>query len=368
MKKVYCNLKFIKMQAKILFDITHLRFIGEGIGNINDGLFKVTNIDRYRFDFYTEKFSKEYGIADTKYIPGSAFAFSEFDIPDSDGVLFDEIKIKFEEAMAERLQYVESFLVGLWFIKDNSIGLWSTSGIIPSKNIVSRLSKSMSAYNCKGEKENCIFTPNEIEQVGKLTIKFYQANKRPLKKMNEMLVPSAELDNTGVPFRTFLLRTQNDFGYNDLNSVERAFHFLATARSQNILIYKIAYYMAVFESLFTTEQSEITMRMSYRVAFYIGENLEECREIFKLIYESYNIRSRFLHGQKFSSDSDIEITKLSDKSEKLDGILRRIFIKIINQDLEVFTQYEKSDRDGYLNSLVFGLPFERSNVKKEKKK
>ena len=348
------------MEGKILFDISHLRFEGNGIADVNAGSLFLTNNDELRNEFYTEKFIRANGIGDIRYTPSSVFAFCQTDLTNTDGKLDEEIRLIFEEVMAERMQLIEGFLWFTWFIKDNSVGLWSTFGQIKSRNIINKISRSFSFYNCQGTKDNCSFSKEQLTRIGELTQIYQNICPRPLKTMREMIF-TYEFDQHGMPFRTYLQRYTNAINYNDQNCIERAFHFLSIARSQTVLIYKIAYYLAIFESLFTTDSTEINKKMSNRAAFYIGESQEEYEYIFITIFDSYKIRSKFLHGQVFESDDDIETTHLLRTAEELDQILRKVLLKIMTKDAEIFSKYDITSRSAYLNSFLPKSLFLRKN-------
>ncbi|MES2704673.1 MAG: hypothetical protein V4649_18680 [Bacteroidota bacterium] len=355
------------MQGNILFDISHLRFEGSGTADFNAGMALMSNIDSKRNEFYTERFTKTFGQNACRYAPGSVFAYSSVDMRGMDGKLHEEVRIQFEELMNERIQLIETFLTFLWFVKDNSVGLWSTIGQIPSNGIVNHLANNLSSYNCMGEKNSCVFTPEQITEAGALTVKYEKMCPGLITPMREKIM-SYELDQHNNPFRTFIQTQKSIINYNSQNSIQRAIHFIVLARKQNVLIYKIAYYMAVFESLLTTDSREITTKMSYRAAFYIAESPQECKEIFRLIGRAYDVRSKFLHGQRFSDDSDFSEKNLLKYATKLDEYLRRIFKNIFDRDHELFTEDESlgSNREAFLNSLVFDTPFRKSKIPKNK--
>lgn len=350
------------MDGKILFDISHLRYTGkEKIkATINDGEFILSNEDNIREGFYSDVFKKQYGLFETNYIPQNIFAYTHCTLENTDKKLLEEIQMEFEEIMYVRQQYIESLLTFLWFVKDNSIGLYSTIGETAEGRLTGKISKSISYWTCEGEKATSFFSKEEILEAASLTFKFRDISTFEIKSIHNLLT-NFEFDQNGKPFKRYLERRTNYFDYNSQNAIERAFTFLITARSQPIIIYKIAYYMAVFESLFTTSSNEITMRMSYRVAFYIGETAEDCKAIFDNIYNSYNIRSRFIHGQPFKSNKEIELNKLKAIAKSLDDLLRHVFRKILIDDSKIFTEYSNDERDRYLNSLIFSLPFERNS-------
>jgi hypothetical protein len=349
------------MKVRVLFDISHLKFEGAGEAVVNTGAVIISNIDKKRESFYTPEFKNYFGTHSMRYTPGSVFAYTECDVPDSIDDFEAAVRLKLEDAIKVPGKLIEAFLTFLWLIKDNSVGLWSTTGIAPSKNIAIHISNSISYYACDGRKCNVAYSEEDLKRAGMLTVKYEKICQEYLNENVDLILDEFEFDQFGVPFRTFIQTQKRVINYNSQNCIQRAFHFLILARRQNVLIYKIAYYMAVFECLFTTDAREITMKMSQRAAFYIGNSAEECRNIAKLISDCYDVRSRFLHGQRFKKPKDCSESELLPKAVELDCLLRRILCQIIEHDHELFVEDEndKDKRERYLTGIVFEKKFRK---------
>jgi len=86
-------------------------------------------------------------------------------------------------------------------------------------------------------------------------------------------------------------------------------------------------YCSCFEVLFSTDASEIVHKISERVACFLGKDLAERKELFRVVKKAYDIRSKVIHGdiigQKIVHD-------LATLSERIDDLLRKIITKIIS--------------------------------------
>lgn len=348
------------MDAQILFNITNLNF--EGSGTAAGNFFYLSNIDKGREIFYTDIFRKELGEIETRYTPNSVYGFCNLILEEIRSKSKEDTIEEFKPILFEREQALIGFLSLIWLVKDNSVGLLNTIGYISGVGIT-KVYSAINPWNCRGQKENTVLTQDEIEQVASYTMKYQKIVNDSYTSINDT-VAEYQKDKEGNAYRTVVSRLSADFNYNNQNTIQRAMKFLASARECRYLVYKISYYMPIFECLFITDATEITTKMAYRAAFYIGRDLEECKDIFKTVTSGYNIRSRFLHGQKFSADSEIKDEKLIPLSIKLDNILRRIFVKIIEEDHEKFISYTKEDRDTFLNGLVFGSRFRIEEIQK----
>jgi hypothetical protein len=346
------------MDAQILFNITNLSFEGQGI--LSGNFFNLSNIDRGREIFYTDVFKKELGEFETRYTPNSVYGFCNLILENTANKSKTEIANDFKNVLFEREQALLGYLTFTWLVKDNSIGILSSVGYINNVGI-SKIISSVKPWDSKGEQQYTVFTKEELVQVADYTVKYQEIMNDSFTPINDG-VAEYHKDQEGKQFRNVVSRLSPDFNYNNQNAIQRALKFLAAARENRYLVYKIAYYMPVFECLFITDAAEITTKMAYRAAFYIGENLEECKSIFKTVTDGYNIRSRYLHGQKFSSDSEITNEKLVVLSTKIDDILRRIFVKIINGDYEPFISFSKEERNKFLNGLVFDSRFRQKDL------
>jgi len=127
--------------------------------------------------------------------------------------------------------------------------------------------------------------------------------------------------------------------------------FLSLARGSSFLPLKISSYIEIFETLFTTDNSEVSHKVSERLAFYIGGSGDDKYKNFKIMKTAYGIRSKFVHGQKL--DKSIQsIDDLIAISTRMDQIVRLLLTKIIVEDSFVFLQ-DDNTLNQYLSNMIF---------------
>lgn len=97
---------------------------------------------------------------------------------------------------------------------------------------------------------------------------------------------------------------------------------------------KLIDYWIALESLFTPDsKQEVKYRASFRTAAYIGDTPQEREEIYTNLKNSYDLRSKIVHGiipkTKHKSDAEAVKSKLIGKTR---SFLRRALLKILNSD------------------------------------
>ena len=84
---------------------------------------------------------------------------------------------------------------------------------------------------------------------------------------------------------------------------------------------KIIDFMIAFEALyFPDEKAELSYRLAFRCAYFLGKDESERQKIFKLLRNAYEMRSKIVHGRNLNSESvrelSIELEELLRKSIK----------------------------------------------------
>lgn len=111
----------------------------------------------------------------------------------------------------------------------------------------------------------------------------------------------------------------------------RAFFFIRAGRASVHQSVKIANYCSALEALMLgSGSSELTFRLSQRVAWLLGESVEERLKLFDQMKTAYDIRSKAVHGSTLSQQK-VE-TNLSDTVVQTDEILRRVLFRMIPDD------------------------------------
>ena len=107
------------------------------------------------------------------------------------------------------------------------------------------------------------------------------------------------------------------------------------------------------ESLFGKETREITFQLCLRIAWFLNpKNPNERVKIFEQVNNFYKLRSKIVHGAKFSTD------KLEEAENELLFLVRSIFWKILSIDDIYKIAFEKDTKswDKLLDKLILGQP------------
>jgi len=127
----------------------------------------------------------------------------------------------------------------------------------------------------------------------------------------------------------------------------RALSFIKSAKREYNPAMKIAHYCSALESLFSTDSSELSHKLSERVAIFLKSYGFEPLKTFDEIKSFYNIRSKVTHGDSLKSS---KVESIPEESKKLDTYLRTIMniilesddlMKIFNGDKNEFEYYFK---------------------------
>lgn len=136
----------------------------------------------------------------------------------------------------------------------------------------------------------------------------------------------------------------------DFSRINRALHFVKQAREARNLAYKISNFCSAFEALFSTDNMELSHKLSERIAFFMKEDLIKV-ETFKTMKKAYGIRSKLTHGDTLDNK---HLDQLPEISTQLDRILRLSINKIIeNPDLFEIFESSKNSIDAHFEGLIF---------------
>jgi hypothetical protein len=210
--------------------------------------------------------------------------------------------------------FVNNITDSLWLIKDNCVNCKICS--IYENDNISINTKYTTLTNALSKLTTTSFSFSELENASKLQI-----------ELKTILTPLELIPDKDIDIETF-----NAHSFKNTNRVDRGFNFINAARRSTLLIPKITYYVAALEALFTSSGTEITHKVSERVALFIGENKNQKQEIYQLISKAYKVRSAYIHGGVIpNSKPDLE-----NLSINLDNILRQIILKIIDEKPKPF--------------------------------
>ncbi|RVU01088.1 hypothetical protein EOD41_10770 [Mucilaginibacter limnophilus] len=208
-----------------------------------------------------------------------------------------------------------------WLVKDSSINIQSIY-ITDTNNGTLTMTPSIDRFTTSGGvKGNVVFTEEEIEQVIKwsnLLSRYLVSNDDHVQRLS-----SKTEEKRSKVFESF---------FKNENRIHRAMRFLVIARESYTLQSKIAYYVNVLETLFSTNDMELKHRISERAAFFIGTTGKERIEVYELVGKCYDIRSSYFHGNKMS---DLH-QNYQERAARLDSLLRQLIQKIIMIENPIF--------------------------------
>lgn len=143
------------------------------------------------------------------------------------------------------------------------------------------------------------------------------------------------------------------------NRIDRCRSAISSARGMTFLPQKIAQYITALETLFSTSSSELTYRLSERVAFFLGETPAERRTLFERIRDAYTVRSSTVHGDTLGKKFRT-VDALAALSSFCDDVLRQSLLLILsNKRLHgIFASNGKDNEqiEPFFSGLILGDP------------
>ncbi|WP_043891135.1 HEPN domain-containing protein [Paenibacillus sp. Aloe-11] len=289
-------------------------------GPIIKGNIRISNSNNIIDDHFSDTIFKDMvGLLEFDYLLNGHYLYAISDLKEN---LSESKRI---ETLNDYLKFTQFLCSAFWLIKDNSIncenGYLYISADSVEQNSVSSNMRTPFFSNALGEREDVLFTREEIEKTSELFGGFFI--------------------NEGMQFTK---DETHNYLYNRATRIERFFYFLQSARTQSYLPSRIALYCTMIETIFCSEDNmEITHKIAERVGKFLGKDFDERLTYFKTIKQAYTIRSSTVHGDKIKKsfrNDDI----LKQISVNLDSILRECINKIL-LDKELIELLEKGSNE-----------------------
>ena len=233
--------------------------------------------------------------------------------------------------LKRNLELIQTFLMCLWLIKDNSVNfdLGFLEHPYRAKMIarISSNSRTTRFQTAMGETRSVTFSESEIRLARDLFNKLFKLD----------LSSSHTLEKEEVY-------------KDDTSRIERAFYFSQAARGSSDLGIKVANYVTCFESLFCSDSAEIAHKLSERVTILNFIDTEERISSYRKMKRAYSLRSKVVHGDKLSNKL---IGELEELSIFCDNLLRKTFHKILTTKglPEIFSGDKDKFEDFMLKSV-----------------
>ena len=237
---------------------------------------------------------------------------------------YDESQISPKDYLDKHLLLLQMYFFSIWTVKDNAADVDMGYLIVKDGNDVSATSNLLSVtnYTSKGTRESINFSLKDLE----LAKKFLHEN--------------IEIE---ASFGNFANKQPH-------SRVTIANYFIQHARSTHDIGFKIISYCSALETLFSNEITELSHRLSERIACFIASEKEDRKFYYKLIKNAYNIRSKVVHGATFK---DQKLEEINSVVVEIDSLCRRLTIYSLEtpKDNNVF-YYENNSFDEYFIDLI----------------
>lgn len=226
------------------------------------------------------------------------------------------------------LRQIQKFTFDIWTICDNSIyvrdGFLYTYRTHPSNGYTFKASVSTVNSFATGDIKNIIIPTDDLITSG---------------KSMEVFEYNSDSNNS----QDFKKPTQiQHYKNSGLSRKDLAECYIAMARANGVVPQKLLMYSAALESLVATSTTELSHRVSERVAILLGKTTEERCAIYSDIKNGYDTRSKVAHGDMIKKDENF----ISNLSQKIDEYLRKLL------KLEAPFNLSNGEIDKYFLSLL----------------
>ena len=179
------------------------------------------------------------------------------------------------------LTWIEMLLRDAWLLKDHSIICENAYCKVTDGNKEEWSSKSLNtpvSYSSGNKFQDVHFSLNEL-------VDWSEKNYQIQTYLHEKKSP-----------------IYGSFVDKDFSRLGRSLRFINSARLDSHPALKIAHYCSALESLFSTDTSELTHKLSERVALFLKEFDYNAGEVFDRVNSYYGIRSTVMHGSSMKSN------------------------------------------------------------------
>lgn len=231
------------------------------------------------------------------------------------------------------LTWIEILLRDAWLLKDHSIICENAYCKVTDVNKEEWSSKSLNtpvSYSSGNKFQDVHFSLNEL-------VDWSEKNYQIQTYLHEKKSP-----------------IYGSFVDKDFSRLGRSLRFINSARLDSHPALKIAHYCSALESLFSTDTSELTHKLSERVALFLKEFDYNAGEVFDRVKSYYGIRSTVMHGSSMKSKKAETLAQLS---EDCDSLLR-VIINIILNDTHIADVFEGPEIkfEKYFRTKLFPEP------------
>lgn len=245
---------------------------------------------------------------------------------------FDESMMNFpnsNQALTTWIIWVDLLIKDAWLVKDNAISC-EIAYMKMTEGIYSEWSN------------NSLFSPPSFSSGEKYKeIKFSYEDLVEWESQSNKLQTYLHEKNSSI---------YNSFINKEYSRLGRSLRFITASRKESHPAIKIAHYCSAFESLFSTDNSELSHKLSERVALFLKNYGYDPLVVYDDIKSFYNIRSKVTHGDSLQ---DKKIDTIPNLSIKCDDYLRFTINTILNDTklIDIFDS-KKEIQEEYFKKLI----------------
>ena len=234
--------------------------------------------------------------------------------------------------------FLNQILQLYWFDQDNSIFVCKTFSQRFNDDYVTFNVRDNFFSNSSGKYEISHFNNSNFARLLGIAESYF-----------ELLIKTGEDNTKEIPYKKgFFNQSDTASDYGGLTRLQRAFFLLTSSRKESNLIVRIASYITTLECLLLNDNQELSFRLKIYAANFVGDDKHRKHDISKLVGKGYNLRSKFLHGDKVS----ITMDDLAILSNEMDNLLREVFKKALSME-DIFNKKNKEPMNNYFSSLLF---------------
>lgn len=148
-------------------------------------------------------------------------------------------------------------------------------------------------------------------------------------------------------FKTVFKKIRSIF--DNKKEITRVLYYLYSGLTLSYWQVRFIMLNVVLESLFSTDNQELSHKISERAAFFLEKEAENREKLFQDVKKIYNIRSKLVHGDVINNTPEENSQLLND----LERITQVALKKIINEDLiDIFSE-KPNKRNEYFTKMIF---------------
>jgi len=245
------------------------------------------------------------------------------------------------------LQLLDAFFMALWTVRDNAVNceLGFVEHDVPGHGLAhSSNFKAALFVTARGKRERVTFSLEEVRLAREYFEKFFLSASFgiPLEQGGQF-----QQSHIQAASRAAVASAKG------VHRIQRLMYFLTAARCSPDLGVKISLYMTCLEIMFSDKNvTEVSHRMSERVAFFLFRDPSERLEKYGRLKKAYDVRSKVVHGSVVSEGTQKE---MPDVASDIDGLLRELVLRLM-QDAAARAVFDLDDKafEAYFARLTLG--------------